>query len=402
MLSEARNSSTWSCGAQASQAAPDLSPGCGEVQLSGAAASPGNLFAEFVNSGPFIHHQLECDTKVFCRLHSGLDLLAAVLTLIAVKISSKPADSRHPYGHGKAENLSALAQTLLLFGTCAWVVYEGVHRLTSGGSPVVPSLWGVGVMAFSMAVDINRVRVLRRVAKTFNSQALEADALHFSTDILSSAVVLVGVLAVWLAQALHLPEPLSRVLSQADTVAALLVAVIIFRASMHMASDAVDMLMDTGSSHASESIAASVKGIAGISEVRRVRVRTSGPQNFVDLTVGVAPGLKVSDGHRLAHEAEQAVAEALQELPDDYHVFHDLEFPGFNIDHVVVAPTGVFSIETKTRRKPIDKKKGRHEYEITYDGERLIFPVRMKPYDALEQTQQGNNAEDIVEAEVVA
>ena len=140
-------------------------------------------------------------------LHSGLDLLAAVLTLIAVKISSKPADSRHPYGHGKAENLSALAQTLLLFGTCAWVVYEGVHRLASGGSPVVPSLWGVGVMAFSIAVDINRVRVLRRVAKTFNSQALEADALHFSTDILSSAVVLVGVLAVWLARPCTCPNP---------------------------------------------------------------------------------------------------------------------------------------------------------------------------------------------------
>ena len=129
-------------------------------------------------------------------LHSGLDLLAAALTLAAVRISAKPADSRHPYGHGKAENLSALAQTVLLFATCVWVVYEGVQRLASGSSPVVPSLWGVGVMAISMAVDINRVRVLRRVAKNFNSQALEADALHFSTDILSSAVVLVGVLAV--------------------------------------------------------------------------------------------------------------------------------------------------------------------------------------------------------------
>lgn len=253
-------------------------------------------------------------------LHSGLDLLAAALTLAAVKISSKPADSRHPYGHGKAENLSALAQTLLLFGTCVWVVYEGVQRLTSGASPVLPSLWGVGVMAFSMAIDINRVRVLRRVAKNFHSQALEADALHFSTDILSSAVVLVGVLAVWLAQFLQLPEPVSRVLSQADTVAALLVAAIIFRASLHMASDAVDMLMDTGSAHASEAIGASVKSIAGISEVRRVRVRTSGPQSFVDLTVGVAPGLKVSDGHRLAHEAEQAVAAILPRADVTVHV----------------------------------------------------------------------------------
>ena len=253
-------------------------------------------------------------------LHSGLDLLAAALTLAAVRISVKPADSRHPYGHGKAENLSALAQTVLLFATCAWVVYEGVQRLTHGSSPVVPSLWGIGVMGLSMAIDINRVRVLRRVAKNFNSQALAADALHFSTDILSSAVVLVGVLAVWLAQALQLPEPVSRVLSQADTVAALLVAAIIFRASMHMASEAVDMLMDSGSANASEAIVGAVKKVAGISEVRRVRVRTSGPQNFVDLTVGVAPGLKVSDGHRLAHEAEEAVAGVLPGADVTVHV----------------------------------------------------------------------------------
>jgi len=253
-------------------------------------------------------------------LHSGLDLLAAALTLAAVKISAKPADSRHPYGHGKAENLSALAQTLLLFGTCVWVVYEGVNRLMFGANPVLPSLWGVGVMGISMAVDINRVRVLRRVARECKSQALEADALHFSTDILSSAVVLVGVLAVWAAEALRLPEPLSRVLSQADTVAALLVAALIFKASMHMAAEAVDMLMDSGPSHSSEAIVAAVKNVEGISEVRRVRVRTSGSQSFVDLSVGVAPGLKVSDGHRLAHEAEQAVAAILHGADVTVHV----------------------------------------------------------------------------------
>lgn len=125
-------------------------------------------------------------------LHSGLDLLAAAMTLLAVRIAAKPADQGHPYGHGKVENLSALGQTLLLFLTCVWVVHEGVTRLLAGASPVTPSLWGVGVMAVSMAVDINRVRILRRVARRYKSQALEADALHFSTDILSSAVVLAG------------------------------------------------------------------------------------------------------------------------------------------------------------------------------------------------------------------
>ncbi|MBO4312967.1 MAG: cation transporter, partial [Desulfovibrio sp.] len=168
-------------------------------------------------------------------LHSGLDLLASGLTMLAVHVAAHPADEGHTYGHGKAENLSALAQTLLLFLTCGWIVWEGAHRLMEGGSPMRPSLWGVGVMLLSMAVDINRVRVLRRVARESQSQALEADALHFSTDILSSAVVLAGVLAAWLAEALRVPAPLASVLTQADTVAALLVAVIIFATSLKMA-----------------------------------------------------------------------------------------------------------------------------------------------------------------------
>ena len=137
-------------------------------------------------------------------LHSGLDLVAALMTFYAIRVASKPADRRHPYGHGKMENLSALAETVLLFVVCAYVGYEGVHRLMEGGSPVVPSLWGVGIMLLSMAIDIGRVRNLRKVAKETNSQALEADALHFSTDILSSAVVFLGVLAVWLADWLPL------------------------------------------------------------------------------------------------------------------------------------------------------------------------------------------------------
>ena len=218
-------------------------------------------------------------------LHSGLDLLAAAMTLAAVRIASKPADARHPYGHGKIENLSALAETLLLFLTCFWVVYEGAHRLMAGESPVTPSLWGVGVMALSIIIDVNRVRILRRVAQKYKSQALEADALHFSTDILSSAVVLVGVLAVWVASALNLPGPLHEILVQADTVAALLVAAIIFRASVRMAMQAVDTLMDSGSTREQQAVIAAVTKVKGITDVRDVRLRSSGPVSFVDLTV---------------------------------------------------------------------------------------------------------------------
>ncbi|RRD70096.1 MULTISPECIES: cation diffusion facilitator family transporter [unclassified Desulfovibrio] len=253
-------------------------------------------------------------------LHSGLDLLAAAMTVGAVRVASRPADSSHPYGHGKAESLSALAQTLLLFGICLWVVYEAAQRLMAGESPVTPSLWGVGVMAFSIVVDISRVRSLRRVARKYKSQALEADALHFSTDILSSAVVLVGVLAVWLASVLHLPSPLSRVLVQADTVAALLVALIIFRASWRMAAEAVNTLMDSGSAREREAVAQAVGNVPGIASVGGVRVRSSGAQSFVDLSVGVDSGIRVSEGHRLAHLVERAVTDVLPGADVTVHV----------------------------------------------------------------------------------
>lgn len=240
-------------------------------------------------------------------LHSGLDLLAAAMTLYAVRLSSRPADARHPYGHGKVENLSALGETVLLFVICIWVVYEGAGRLLSGDTPVAPSIWGIIVMGISIVIDVNRVRVLKKVAKETRSQALEADALHFSTDILSSAVVLVGVAAVWLAAKLQLPEPVHKVLVQADTVAALLVALIIFRASLHMAREAINMLMDSGSTEEQQAICEAVRHLPGVQDVQRVRLRSSGPHYFVDLTVGVDPAIRVSEGHKIAHDAELAV-----------------------------------------------------------------------------------------------
>lgn len=240
-------------------------------------------------------------------LHSGLDLLAAVMTLLAVRMSARPADASHPFGHGKVENLSALAETLLLFATCFWVVYEGAQRLMEGGSPVEPSVWGMGVMAFSAALDINRVRMLRKVAAKHKSQALEADALHFATDILSSLVVFAGVSAVWLADALHLSGPAARLLTQADTVAALVVAVIIFQASIRMARAAVDTLMDSGSAEERDAIRERVERVPGILSVRRIRQRTSGPDTFVDLVIGVDPHIRVASGHKLAHDAALAV-----------------------------------------------------------------------------------------------
>ncbi len=131
--------------------------------------------------------------------HSGLDLAAAIVTCFAVRAASKPPDRDHAYGHGKVENLSALVETLLLLATCAWIIHESIHRLTTRHVQVDASIWAFAVMGISIAVDISRSRMLYRVAAKHRSQALEADALHFSTDIWSSAVVILGLLGVKLA-----------------------------------------------------------------------------------------------------------------------------------------------------------------------------------------------------------
>lgn len=257
---------------------------------------------------------------LFEALHSGLDLLAAGMTLAAVRIAALPPDAGHPYGHGKIENLSALAETLLLVASCFWVGYEGTLRLLGDEAASVPSLLGVGVMAISVAVDINRVRVLRRAARQHKSQALEAGALHFSTDILSSGIVLVGVLAVWLADALDLPDPLYRIFVQADTVAALIVALVILRVSLRMALDAVNSLMDSGSLKEEDAVVKAVEAVPGITAMRRLRLRSSGPLTFVDMAVGVEPDIRVRDGHKLAHEAEKAIEAVLPGSDVTVHV----------------------------------------------------------------------------------
>ena len=132
--------------------------------------------------------------------HSTLDLGAALLTLFAVRVSDRPADADHPYGHGKVENLSALAETALLLVTCLWIVVEAVRRLVRADVEVDPSLWAFLTMGISIVVDVSRSRVLARTAKKYHSQALEADALHFSTDVWSSSVVIGGLALVWIGQ----------------------------------------------------------------------------------------------------------------------------------------------------------------------------------------------------------
>ena len=252
--------------------------------------------------------------------HSGLDLVAAGVTLYAVKLSATPPDARHPYGHGKVENLSALIETMLLLITCVWIVYEAVDRLFFHPQKVEATFWAAGVMVVSIAVDFTRSRMLMAAAKKHNSQALEADALHFSTDIWSSLVVLAGLGALALARLVDPSNPLAAWLYRADALAALAVSGIVVRVSWRLGKQAVDILLDGGVQELGEGIEAAVAQLPGVAGVRRVRVRRSGPENFVDMRLDIMDSLDPLEAHdvtRRAREAAQALlpgADVLVEL----------------------------------------------------------------------------------------
>jgi cation diffusion facilitator family transporter len=235
--------------------------------------------------------------------HSGLDLVAALITFFAVRFSDKPADERHQYGHGKLENLSALAETLLLLVTCVWIIYEAGLRLFVKKVEVDASFWAFLVMFTSIIIDYSRSRVLFRAARKHNSQALEADALHFSTDIWSSSVVILGLIGV------RISETSSKLdfLHQADAVAALGVAVIVITVSLRLGKRTIDALLDTAPEGLPREIEQAVEAVPGVVNCHQVRVRASGPSLFADIHVVMDGNLSLTAAHALTDSIEQAV-----------------------------------------------------------------------------------------------
>ncbi|MGQ9517132.1 MAG: cation diffusion facilitator family transporter [Anaerolineae bacterium] len=247
--------------------------------------------------------------------HSGLDLVAALVTFVAVRVSDRPADEHHQFGHGKVENLSALVETLLLFVTCVWIIYEAVQRLFFKHVAVDASIWAFAVMGTSIIVDFTRSRVLMKAAKAHRSQALEADALHFSTDIWSSSVVILGLAGVRLGKTLEIEW-----LAKADAGAALIVALIVIYVSGQLGRRAVAALLDTAPAGLSSQLRDALQQIPSVREVRQLRVREAGPRTFVDLVVAVDPDLSVMDSHRVASQIEKAVMNALPDADVMVHV----------------------------------------------------------------------------------
>ena len=239
--------------------------------------------------------------------HSALDLIAAIITFFAIRISVIPADSSHLYGHGKVENISALFETLLLLVTCVWIIYEAIQRLFFKTVAVEATAWSFIVMAVSIAVDYSRSRVLYRAARKHRSQALEADALHFSTDIWSSGVVIFGLICVKIAEL----NPGLFALEKADALAALIVAVIVIYVSIRLGARTVQVLVDAAPRGLYRKIKKIVEAQPGVINCHNIRVRYSGPQIFIDVHILTDGGQTLKRAHELTMKIEKAVQEMI-------------------------------------------------------------------------------------------
>ncbi len=238
--------------------------------------------------------------------HSGLDLIAAVVTYFSVRVSDKPADADHQYGHGKIESFSAFLETGLLLLTCVWIVYEAGKRLFFHSVEIEPTIWAFVVMGISIVVDFWRSRRLRRIADKYDSQALQADALHFGTDIWSSSVVILGLALVLIGR--HYSQPW---LAKADPIAALFVACIVVYVSSRLARQTIDTLLDAAPKGIRNRIIEEVYRVDGVLQVDRVRIRRVGSRYFADVQVAMSRNVTFQKSEQVSNEVATRIRNLL-------------------------------------------------------------------------------------------
>ena len=229
-------------------------------------------------------------------IHSGVDLLAALIALFAVKTSDTPADEKHSFGHGKFENLSGTVEALLIFVAAVWILYEAVHKLMKP-KPLEQVGWGIAVMLVSSVVNIIVSEMLFRVGRKTDSIALKADAWHLRTDVYTSAGVMAGLAFIWLGK-LILPN---TNLNWIDPVAAIAVALMIIHAAYDLSKQAVADLLDTSLPKDEENwIKEKIRSMyPTVFSFHNLKTRKSGPQRFIEFHIKVDPQMTVKDSHNL-------------------------------------------------------------------------------------------------------
>jgi len=235
-------------------------------------------------------------------LHSGLDLVAAVITFFAVRIADKPADKQHNFGHGKVENFSALIEAILLLATCGWIIHEAIQRLTGHGEKVTVTVWSYVVVILAIIIDLWRAGALKRVAKKYNNQAIEADALHFSTDILSSLVVLIGLIFAQIGGKFII----------ADSIAGLIVAVIVIIVSIQLAKRAIDSLLDAAPPAITKTTREILDSNSEILGYHDLKIRSSGEGYFIMVSLHLKSELTLKQAHDISDRVEKQIKDAIK------------------------------------------------------------------------------------------
>jgi cation diffusion facilitator family transporter len=252
--------------------------------------------------------------------HSGIDLIAAAITFFSVQVSDLPADADHTYGHGKIESLSAGIESVLMFASCVWILSEAIHRILFRQHLALKfSIWPFAILLLSITVDYTRSRKLHRIASETRSEALEADAIHFRTDIWSSFAVLLGLAATYSGQHWHIPA-----LELADPIAAIFVAAIILHVTWNLARRTVDALTDATPIETraqTRDIIRELTSIEGVLSVDRVRTRRSGPSYFADVTLGMPRNLTFQRSEQITMAATAAIQ---RHLPGADVVVHSI------------------------------------------------------------------------------
>jgi cation diffusion facilitator family transporter len=245
---------------------------------------------------------------VSAGIESSGDVVAAGLTFFAIRFALRPADREHPYGHRRAENLGALGEAAILIGGGVFIVVEAVMRLSEGGHELEARWYVFAVIGVALLVDVSRIAVSVRTARTYKSAALRSNAFHFAGDMAGSLAVLCGLVAV------------AAGFEHGDAIAAILVAGIIFAAASRLIYENARVLMDTAPADARARAEAAIGELGDAVELRRLRVRESGGRYFADAVVGVPPGQAVVEGHSTADAVEAAVRDALPETDVVVHL----------------------------------------------------------------------------------
>ena len=249
-------------------------------------------------------------------IHSGMDLLAAVIAMFSVKTSGIPADDRHPFGHGKIENISGLVEALLIFVAAFWIIFEALKKLNS--SQVIEYAGcGIVVMFFSSVVNYIVSRKLFHVGKEADSIALQADAWHLRTDVYTSAGVMAGLAIIWIG---HKLSPVSNI-NWIDPIAALIVAVLILRAAYHLIVQSILDLIDVKLPPEEEDcIRNIIRHQSAINGFHQLRTRRAGNIRFVEFHIKVDPQMSVRNSHNITKILEQNIKQKFPESAINIHI----------------------------------------------------------------------------------